>query len=488
MSKEAILIHKQSWKKSIFKHGKWYFLTSLLTKGIGFILIPIHTAYLTPDDYGVLNTLKSIGGILPIFVSLYIDSAVIRFYHDKKQSNEELKILFSTIYWFVLIWGAFIVSLSVFSAPIWMKKLLGIESYPFAYLAFIPVLFTQIGFLGSVFLRQSLQSIKISIIEIVSVALSLGVSMPLLIIAKYGVIAKLLGFAVVSLFVFFFYTFYFFRNKLLSLRFNGSLLIKCLAFSIPLIPNIAGGWIAGFSDRIILAGYSGLKNVGLYSLAYQLAISLYILQDAITQVQGPISISGLIYDKEATKEKIAKFSLILFGLMLTAHLFLMLFAQEIVVIFASKEYAEAYKVVGIIGFTYVLSSQYRIFTTIISYHKKMWIISSGAILMGLSNLLLNLLLIPKYHQYAASATTVISVFFYSLWIVLWSLKLEPIILYIKESIFLFTVYLIVTILYVVFFSDKITIYSIVIKIVLLTISGACFIYIVSKLRKHKQDS
>ncbi|MCL5073800.1 MAG: oligosaccharide flippase family protein, partial [Actinobacteria bacterium] len=167
---------------------------------------------------------------------------------------------------------------------------------------------------------------------------------------------------------------------------------QCLLYSIPLIPNIAGGWITGLSDRLIIAKFINLESVGLYSLASQIAALLYIIQDAITQVTGPISMSGLVHDKESTKLKIGKLSLFLWGLMLWAVLALSLFSQEIIFIFAAKDYKEASQIIWVMGFVYILSSQYRIFSDIISYHKKTWIITAAGLIMAGTSFVLNCIL------------------------------------------------------------------------------------------------
>jgi hypothetical protein len=100
-----LAIHKASWLRTITGKGKWYLLSSAMTKGLSILLLPVYTRYLSPSDYGVLNTLTSISQLLPIFVSLYLDAAFGRFYHSMKVDPGQLRRLFSTVYWFVLANG-----------------------------------------------------------------------------------------------------------------------------------------------------------------------------------------------------------------------------------------------------------------------------------------------------------------------------------------------------------------------------------------------
>ena len=105
---------------------------------------------------------------------------------------------------------------------------------------------------------------------------------------------------------------------------------KCLLYSLPLAPSIAGSWIAGLSDRLVIAKFVNLDAVGLYSLGFNIAMLLYIVQDAITQVTGPITMSGMVGDKERVKSKIIDFSLVMWAFMLFANFLLFQFSKEIV--------------------------------------------------------------------------------------------------------------------------------------------------------------
>lgn len=470
-------IHKQSWFKTIFTTGKWYLLSSLFSKGIGLFLLPVYTRYLNPSEYGVLNSLNSVAQLLPIFISLYLDSAFARFFHEKKKDHEELKKLFSTVYWFVLGFGSIVVVISLLSSPLWMEGLLNIPICPYAYLAFIPPLFLQIGQLGIVFLRQNLESRQTTLLEVSTTAIMVATSLPLLVVFDIGVVARLIGTSCQAGFLFIYYTLYFIKKDLLRFKFNKSLLRQCLLYSIPLIPNIAGGWITGLSDRLIIAKFINLESVGLYSLASQIAALLYIIQDAITQVTGPISMSGLVHDKESTKLKIGKLSLFLWGLMLWAVLALSLFSQEIIFIFAAKDYKEASQIIWVMGFVYILSSQYRIFSDIISYHKKTWIITAAGLIMAGTSFVLNCIFVPLFGYKIAAYILVFATLLYTAWIFAWSRKLEKIYLESKKMLLLF-IFFIAFILFSILF-NVISLQMILIKLSIFLTYGFIF-YFISK--------
>lgn len=435
-------IHKGSWLNKVISHGKWYMLSSLVTKGMGFFLLPLYTTYLGTEGYGQLTSFNSITQFLPIIMSFYLDTAFGRFFHDYKEDPEKLKKLFSTVYWFVLLWGSFIFLCLLGSGGVWFPEFFKMDYMPAGLMVFVIPLLTQLALLGSVFLRQSLESRVIVGLELSTVLIGAGVSVLLIVSFDLGVTGRLTGMLCSYGFLFLFYTIYFVRRGVLGFIFDKNMLKKCLIYSIPLIPNIAGNVIAGLLDKFIIAKNTGIDDVGIYGFAFQIAIILYVIQDAITQVLGPVSMSGLVKEKEATLKKMASQSLFLWALMLTCSYGSFLFSKEFVFILGKDQFSGAYLLIPVVGFIYVLSAQYRIFSCVISFHHKNWVISSAGILSASLNLVLNIIFIPRYGSVAAAVTTLISSLFYTSWIIAWAGRWEKLGIKVKESLTLFISYMI----------------------------------------------
>ncbi|MBN1639097.1 MAG: oligosaccharide flippase family protein [Ignavibacteriales bacterium] len=493
MKENNINIHEGSWLRSVVKHGKWYLVSSIITKGIGIFLIPFYTSYLSEAEYGILNGLLAAARFVPIIISLGLDAAFARFFHDKKHSPEKLKELFSTIFWFVTVFGTVIITIILLTSELWLENLLEVPVWPYAFLTFIPAIFFQIGQLGIVFLRQSLLAKQTSVLEVVSTAINILSMLFFVIVFSLKIEAILLGKFAGYIFLFIFYTIYFVRKNILGFVFNKKLLIACMLFSLPLIPGTAFSWIQALSDRFVIGASQTNEILGLYTFAANLAMILYILSDAITQVIGPITLSGLIFDKERAKKKIADFSLFIFALMLFANLILFLFSKELISImtfFSKKEsqnfYLESILAIPLLSFMYVLSAQYRIFMNVIQYHKKMWILSSGIIIAGIVNLSLNIILIPEYGYFVAVITSVLAILIYTLWIFYWSQHLEHVNIEYKKYFKIFIVVIIcISGIYYFKVLIEISIINIFLKSIIIFCIGLFFIYIY-KLEKLKE--
>lgn len=421
MTGEAI--NQRSWLRTIFSTGKWYLLSSLMTKGLSLFLLPIYTRYLSPEQFGILNTLSALGGLLPVFVSLQLDSAFARFFHECKDDRRALQALYSTIYWFVIGYGSLIVLVGLIVAA-YVPSLFPDVPYGYLALTLVPVLFLQLGQLGTVFLRQSLDAVRTTALETGGALLTAAITLVLLIGFELGVAARLIGAAVPPIFVALYYAWYFRRAKLLAAVWDGGILKRSFAYALPLVPTVAGGWIVGLSDRLIIAHYIDYDAVGIYSLAASLATAMYVLQDAITQVIGPLAMSGFFTDRKATLDNMRRSALQLWTLMLTANFLLVLFAAELVAILSTHAYAAASVLLGVIGFAYVLGCQYRNFATIVSLHNRTWILTIGGLGQAVLSVAINLLFVEHFGVQTAAWALCIATLAFALWLYYWSWRLE----------------------------------------------------------------
>ena len=403
-------IHKGNWGNKIFKKGKWYLLSSIFTKGLSILLLPVYTYYLSTEEFGILQTLSAVAGILPMFISLALDRAFARLFHDYKKSKEQVAVLLSTIYWFILAYGFFVIFLCIISSGFWFENLFELPAYPYIFLSFIPVLLNQLSLLGKGIFEATLKTKRLATIDAVSSIIGGGISVLLMAIWHLGIIGRLSGMALASVYLIVFYTWFLIKNEYLIFSFSRKIFIESIKYSAPLIPYVASVWIGTLSDRLILSFYGGFETVGIYSLAFQLATIIYVLGDGFTRVTGVLITSGLIVDEKKTVEKISIYSFTAWIFMLASVLGIFLFSLELVWVVAPKAYSGAYILIPIITITYVFGIQSRFFTDILSVYKKTGLITFGIILSASFNLIFNLIFIPFLGAVGAALATAFSGF------------------------------------------------------------------------------
>ena len=65
-----------------------YGLGKFIPQIIGFILIPVYTSYLQPEDYGLVELATSFGSFAFILLRLALPGSVSRFYYDHNEGEE----------------------------------------------------------------------------------------------------------------------------------------------------------------------------------------------------------------------------------------------------------------------------------------------------------------------------------------------------------------------------------------------------------------
>ncbi|PJA27338.1 MAG: hypothetical protein CO189_07460, partial [candidate division Zixibacteria bacterium CG_4_9_14_3_um_filter_46_8] len=68
---------KTSYRR-ILTHSSIYIFGMLISKAVGFIMIPIYTHYLTPADYGVLELLTMTSDVIAMLIGVGLAQSVLR--------------------------------------------------------------------------------------------------------------------------------------------------------------------------------------------------------------------------------------------------------------------------------------------------------------------------------------------------------------------------------------------------------------------------
>lgn len=404
----------------LLRHGSLYFIANVITSFVSLLLIPLDTRLFSPDDYGAIVTITSATRVMVIFVGLYIDAAYNRFYHDYKHDPLLLRSHVSTLYWFVVAWGLLVVAVSLAVVEFVIKP--GIPTWPTFVLAFMAPWFTQLALMSQAYLQQNHRSgLQVSV-SLSNLGLNIAVMVVAVGVFKIGMLGKFIGIFCGTGLSFLWGTFILSREGYLRFTFSWPMLREALRFCLPLIPNIAAGWIAGFSDRLLLSLYGPTAETGVYNVGYSLGMGLSLFSQAVFMVYGPMIYAMMTQNKQVARQRIERFVPYYFMLMLWLCLALSLFAREMVTLLTPKQYVGAAAIVPVVLLAYFLGSQYQTAVMILSFEKKTGLISSGAIIQAVVNLGLNVVFIPMFGKVAAAWTTVAAVGFYTAWMLYWSQK------------------------------------------------------------------
>jgi hypothetical protein len=98
--------------KSLTKESAVYGAGHILSRSIGFLLLPVHTNYIAPAEYGLAAVLFAYLVLALVFYTYGMDSAFLRYY-ILAEGIDEKKRIFSSAFWSVLFVSALFSGMSI---------------------------------------------------------------------------------------------------------------------------------------------------------------------------------------------------------------------------------------------------------------------------------------------------------------------------------------------------------------------------------------
>lgn len=380
------------------KASLWFLMCSFLQKGISTITTPIFTRLLSPDEYGDFGAFNSWYSIIYIIVSMNLASgvyttAMVKFDNDKKvlaSSYQGITLCLCTLW-----------SVVYFLFSDFWNNLFSLTTVQM--LALLLMVWTTAAFsLWTVEQRVNYNYKKLVLITaIVSIAKP-GLGILLVINSEDKVTARILGLVAVEFLCYSGVAVYqIIRGKKL---FSKKYWIYALKFNLPLIPHALSQTVLSSADRIMIKNMVGESQAGFYNLAYSISLIMIIFNTALSQTLAPWTYQKLKADKAEDINRIAVFSMIMIAVL---NLFLIVFAPEVISVFAPKEYAEAVYIIPPVAMSVFFMYLYDWFARFEYYYEKTHYLLIASVSGAVINLILNYIFIPICGYIAAGYTTLI---------------------------------------------------------------------------------
>jgi O-antigen/teichoic acid export membrane protein len=170
------------------------------------------------------------------------------------------------------------------------------------------------------------------------------------------------------------------------------MLRRLLRFGLPTMPAEASLYLLNFVDRIIIVRSAGLAEAGLYSLAVKFAQAINVVVRGFQLAWPPLAYS-IRDDGEARRAYATIVTLFVAGcaFMVTG---MWLFSRWIVRALAAPEFFGSYKAIGLISTAVTLYALYLVLVVILGRTGRTEFNFPAAIAALLTNVVLNLILVP----------------------------------------------------------------------------------------------
>ena len=385
-----------------------YTIGAIIPQAVGFILMPVITKYLPPDEYGIVSSMNAFAGILIVFLTLVLEGSIFRLYYDYKTLEEKMRFL-STI-----SISLFTISTSIVVLLLILHNYVSLifKSIPFSPYYLFTILaayFSVFGFVPLTYYRVIEQARTYFLLSIGLFFLETFLTLCFVVGFKWGAAGRLGAHMVANLSFALLYVYLLRKIITMRLNFDFQILKDALHYSLPLVPTSLSGWILNFSDRIFIERYFTLADVGIYSLGYQIGMVVMIITGGIHTAYTPFFYKlANTRDQKSAKEQLYRTNTVYILAVCLMCFLISLFSKEVVSLMAHHSYLEAYKIVPLIALAYLFNQVTGILNLYIGQEKRtkalMYLTLCGA---GI-NILLNFLLVPKYRAYGAAYATIIS--------------------------------------------------------------------------------
>jgi O-antigen/teichoic acid export membrane protein len=388
--------------KRLGKHSVIYGLGGLVSRILAVILLPLYTRYLSPSDYGKVETLIALTTVLGILLAMGITSAFFRFYFDSSEAEQRLLVV-RTSFWFTM--GMATIGLVIglaFSSEIALW-LFGSRSTTELVAASFVGLWAGMNWaqITSLF-RVEERSVAYVSATVANILITVGATLVLVVGLDAGPLGVIVGTFTGTLAVYVVLLAY--RREQLGLQFDRRLLREMNRFGLPLVPTAVFLWITNFSDRLFLVKLTDTREVGLYSVGVRIASAMVLLLTAFRTAWPAFAYS---IDEEREARRTYAFVLTYLVVATTwVATGLTLLSPWIVQWLAAPAFASASRVVGPLSFAAVAFGGYIVVAIGVGRARRTqfnWVVTGAAAAV---NFALNLILIPPYGMMGAAIATV----------------------------------------------------------------------------------
>ena len=410
--------------RSIAKGSAIYTLGQVLTKGSTFLLIPLYTHFLTPDEYGIVGYLQFILQIFFTSLMFGLYGAQTRFYYEHKDDFRTIGgFLFSINVWLISVILFFITIFLFFGDSIY--DAMGPDNLPFypymPLIAWVSV-FQAMNQLVISFWLAKKEYTKTTLLQIMQVILITGFTIYFIAILKRsaegyfeGLLCGQGAFFVIA------YPSY---CKNFRFKFAWSHIAYGLGFGIPVVIHLLAGTMHTSIDRAILASRVPMAELGLYTLGYQVGMAMYLVTMSVNNVWIPSYYELMESNVTNKAHQIGRTYDIWLVCITMACIGGVLWGGDILMQLTPKQYYGAAKIIPLIFLGYYFHAIYLFAVAPIFFYKKTRLLPVFTVSAAGINVVFNLLFIPVIGILGAALATTLSMLFQATGVYLFSLRIN----------------------------------------------------------------
>ena len=385
----------------LLRGSSLYLAGNIITKLIGFVMIPFYARFLSVEEYGVLNLLELATTILAISFGLQsVGQSLVRIYHEQTAEAERRAVVSTALFGTMALAGLVLVVGVAFARPIGHLLSLDGETNVLR-LAFVAMFFSSVAELPLVYLRMRDRAQVYLAYALVTLVLNLSLNIALIGWMHLGV----LGFVYSKLVVSSAGCVFLLWRTLAEVgsAWHPAIGRALIRFAGPLIVSGGSYFAIHFADRLFLAHVSR-ADVGVYSLAYTFAFTLSVLiGDSFNKSWGVSFYS--FASGEGWQNRFVLVGRWLIFVLGAASIGISLFGRDVLVMMVPPSYVPPFLLLPLLVFGYFLREVGDFFNSMLLIGAGSGLVGRIAIAGAALNLVLNAVLIPRFGIWGAAWAT-----------------------------------------------------------------------------------
>jgi O-antigen/teichoic acid export membrane protein len=396
-------------KNYLLKNSLIYTAGNVLPKVVSFLLLPLITRFLTPQDYGVVTAIGAIIMFLQMTSGLQMNAGFARCYFDYHDEQKQGELLGTALLSNLLLNGAFITACLILR-PALQSLYPEIPFIPFYIIGILTVPLVMVADLVQLLFRMQERPIPFVCISIFRFLTNIGFLSLLVFWKKMGalglLLSSLLAAAISIPFILWL------ARRYVRLIWRRGMFRDMLHFGLQTVPYMISAAFMTNADRYLVNRLATTEQLGLYGIAWKFAMVFGVLTGAVMMSYDPH------FFKTASREPPDQAKAHLGGVSTQIVVFFTmlgtsaaLFGREIIQLMTAPDYFAAASILPWL----ILASVFGLWDGVGSegakFMKKMLLFTPIYLGGGLLNIGLDVWLVPKWGAAGAAVATMVCSFF-----------------------------------------------------------------------------
>ncbi len=374
-----------------------YTIAKVINSSIPFFLLPIMTAYLTPTDYGIISMITTVVAFTTPFVTLSLDSAIVRRYYYK---NGSIADYIGTCLIIVSVLCLVVTIIMVLSGPR-LSPLIKVPNY---VIWFIPIYCVFLFFKSIVLYNWQVKGepVKFGVFSIASTLIEVSIAITLICGFGFNWQGRAISLMSTGVIIALFSVVYLNRKGMIELKYNKEYANHATKYGLGLIPHALGASLMVLSNRFFITNMVSIDETGLYGVASSLSGILSFVTLSFNNAYVPWLFEKLSNKDEEQNKQIVKVTYAYLLFIVVLGFLSYLFIRIIFPFFVNSSFDQASKYIPWLIAGHVFQGGYFMMTNYILYSEKTYYNGIVTIFSGLLSLLLNYIFIKHYGAVGAA--------------------------------------------------------------------------------------